>query len=93
MVDKHHKQLCRYNDKYCVLVPVWYDNELTPAWRKWFVGSKSECKAAFDGCPDHLIASYEENKQAREWKLKEMMFCRSIGHNKKADSIAAQYGF
>ena len=94
MIDKYHKTIVSYHDgAFCVLVPVWYDYEKKPAWRKIIVGTKKECDAAFAAAPDHIIASYEENKRARASKLQEMLFYRGRGDNKKADVIKAQYNF
>ena len=92
MIEKYHKELKKYCDNaFCVLVPVWYDNETKPAWRRIFTGTKKECDSVFASAPDHIIASYEENRRNRENKLKELIFYRSIGQNKKAAAIASQY--
>lgn len=93
MIEKYHKEIISYHEAFCVLVPVWYEYELKPAWRKFFIGTKKECESAFVAAPDHIIASYEENKRARYYKLQELLFYRCRGDNKKADAIKAQYNF
>lgn len=94
MIEKYHKEIKKYCDSgFCVLVPVWYDNELTPAWRIVYKGTLEECKKEFGSYPNYMFASYEENATARKWKLKEMLFCREIGNIKRANAIKTQYGF
>jgi hypothetical protein len=89
------KQIFNYSSKdtYCILVPVYYDFEEKPAWRRVFVGSKKECEQVFDNYPDILNASYEENLQHRNNKRQEYLLLLSIGKNAQAEKIKAQYNF
>ena len=89
------KKIFNYFSKenYCILVPVYYDFEEKPAWRRVFVGSKEECKKAFSNYPDFLNASGEENAQMRKNRLQEYLFLLSIGKNAQAEKIKVQYNF
>ena len=89
------KKICNYLSKenYCILIPVYYEFEVAPAWRRVFVGSKEECKKAFSNYPDCLNASSEENTQNRKNKIQEYLFLLSIGKNAQAEKIKAQYNF
>lgn len=85
------KTIVKYCGSYCVLLPVYYEFESSPAWRKYFIGTKKECENIIDGLPDFLKASSEENKKARENKIKEMLFLFEIGKTEKAKQIQKQY--
>lgn len=89
------KELTTYLNNYtfCVLVPVYYENEARPAWRKYFIGSKEEAREAFKAAPDYLNATPEENAQNRQWKIKEYLFLMDIGKKKEAAAIKEQYHF
>lgn len=92
MESKKLVQYCNSNT-YVVLVPVYYEHENIPAWRKVFKGNIEECKNIFDTFPDHMIASFEENKENRKWKMQEYLFLLSINKTKKAMEIKKQYNF
>ena len=89
------KRITNYCSKenYCILIPVYYEFEEKPAWRRVFIGSKEECEKAFSNYPDCLNASSEENAQNRKNKIQEYLFFLSIGKNAQAEKIKAQYNF
>lgn len=89
------KKIFNYLSKetYCILVPVYYDFEEKPAWRRVFVGSKEECEKAFSNYPDFLNASIEENAQHMKSRMQEYLFLLSIGKNAQAEKIKAQCNF
>lgn len=88
-----HKKMVKHNNDFCILVPVFYDHEEKPSWRKYFVGTLEKCNELFPSAPDFLNATYEENRENREWKRKEYTFLLSIGKVQKAEKIRAQYCF
>ena len=87
------KQITTYlnNNTFCVLIPVFYEYETKPAWRKYFIGSKEEAQKAYQAAPDYLTATHEENHQNRQNKIKEVVFLESIGKAAKAKAIRKQY--
>ena len=87
------KQIVNYNntDIYIILVPVFYDYEITPSWRKYFTGTLKECKEMFGGVPDSLQATLEQNKINRHYKRQEMNLLFALGKTKKAQQIKEQY--
>ena len=89
------KKIVNYNNTntYLIMIPVFYENESKPAWRKVYKGSLIECKKAFSDFPDSLKATPEENNENRRYKLKELLFLESIGRKQKADQIRKQYNF
>lgn len=89
------KYITQYLNKetYCILVPIYYEFEEKPAWRKVFVGTEEECKNVFINYPDYMKASEEENKKHRENIFKEYTFLLSIKKFKKAQKIKEQYRF
>ena len=78
---------------YWIFIPVFYENETKPAWRRVYTGSREECEREFSKFPDRLTATQEENRKNRENKRKEMIFLDSIGKRSKADDIRKQYNF
>lgn len=78
---------------YVILIPIYYEYEAEPAWRKVFFGTEAECKQNFDAFPDFEYATYEDNKHARICRLEEIKFLASIGKQKKAEQLKIQYGF
>ena len=78
---------------YCVLIPVYYENESRPAWRKYFIGTYEEAQAVFTSAPDFLKATPEEEKNNRHWKMQEYLFLLERGNKKEAAAIKAQYKF
>ena len=88
-----NKKIINYNggDQFVITIPVYYECENKPAWRKVFKGTFDECKNNFDSFPDYLHATYEENKQNIEWKRREYMFLLSINKIKKAMEMKKQY--
>ena len=91
MKNEYKKHICSYRDSFVVLVPVWYEGENTPSWRKYFIGTKEECKKALEATPDSLEATYEENAKSRYWKMQEILFKEKIGKHKEAGQIRKQY--
>ena len=85
------KRIVKYIDKYCVLVPKYYEHESYPSWEKYFVGSENECKTLFSTVPDYIIASYQDNVKNRHWKAKEYTFLISAGKTDIANKIKLQY--
>lgn len=85
------KRIVKYIDKYCVLVPKYYEHESYPSWEKYFVGSENECKTLFPTIPDYIIASYQDNVKNRHWKTKEYTFLISTGKTDIANKIKLQY--
>ena len=78
---------------YCILIPVYYECENVPSWRKVFTGSKSECENAFENYPEYLKATNEENRKHIQNKKQEYFFLLSINKKKQAEQIKAQYNF
>ena len=88
-----YKQITSYlnNTTFCVLIPVYYEYETKPAWRKYFVGPEKEAKEAYQAAPEYLKATHEENHQNRQNKIKEAIFLENIGKAAKAKAIRKQY--
>ena len=84
---------CYDGDNFCILVPVYYECEDMPSWRKVFVGTKTECTKEFAIYPDFLIATDEENMQNRKNKRQEYLFLLSINKKAQAEKIKVQYNF
>ena len=76
---------------YTVMVPVYYEHETRPAWRKVYRGTRAECETVLKDYPESMKATPEENAQARKWKRAEADFLESIGRRQKADRIRRQY--
>ena len=90
------KKICEYGSSgevFLILLPVFYENETRPAWRKVFKGSAKECKEVFSSFPDSLKATPEENREMKQSRLKEMIFLQSIGRHAAAEKIKMQYHF
>ncbi len=85
------KLLVKYENKYCVLIPVFYEYETRPAWRKYFIGTRAECENVFTGAPDQLKATAAENAENRHYKRLEYIYCMNRGDVKKAMNIKEQY--
>ena len=81
------------NNVFLIMLPVFYEFENRPAWRKVFKGTKEECEKEFELYPDSIKATAEENKNNRQWKMKEFLFLQSIGKKKEAEKIRLQYNF
>ena len=73
------------------MVPVYYEHENKPAWRRVFTGSMPECQKQIELYPDFMRATYEENKKNRKQKTAEYLLLLSIGKKEKAESIKNQY--
>ena len=88
-----NKKIMSYCNKenYCILIPVYYEFENEPSWRKVFTGTKSECENAFKNYPEHLKATNEENRENRQNKIQEYLFLLSINKKKQAEQIKTQY--
>jgi len=89
------KQLVNYLERaFCVLVPVYYDHETRPAWRKYHVTEDAtEAREAYETAPDYLHATEDENRENRRYKRAEMFLLYDHGKRKEADAIRAQYQF
>lgn len=86
------KKITRYlATNYCILVPVYYENEKRPAWRKVFEGNHKECENNFSNFPDFIMATNDENRENRQNKIKEFIFLQSIGKYIEAEKIKNQY--
>ena len=80
-------------NNYVIMIPVFYEYEDRPAWRKVFTGSKEECEKEFSMLPDNLKATSEENKTNRETMIDLYKFFLSIHAYKDAEKIKKQYHF
>ena len=80
-------------NEYCIMVPVFYEYENKPAWRKMFVGNLTECEKEFSLFPDFLKATAEENAKNRKNQIELYHFFNSIGAAKEAQKIKEQYHF
>lgn len=62
------KKIVSYTEKntFCVLIPVYYEYENKPAWKKVFSGSLDECEKEIKLYPDYMRATYEENQNNRK---------------------------
>lgn len=87
------KEIVKYlnNGMYAIMLPVYYDYEENPAWRKVFVGTEIECKNRIDSFPDSIQATMEENKINRMNKVKEYQLMLELGKKKVAKEIKIQY--
>lgn len=85
------KEIAKYNEQYCILIPIYYEFEKKPAWRRVYTGNLKECKQVFDNYPDFLKASNDENAQNRKNKRQEYLFLLSINNKKQAEKIKEQY--
>ena len=79
------------NKKYAIYIPVFYEYEDVPAWRKVFVGTKEECKKNMDSFPDSIQATFEENTKNRESARKEYLLLLELGRKTKANEIKEKY--
>lgn len=78
---------------YCVMIPVYYENETKPAWRYYAKGTLDECRKAAESAPEYLTATAEENRQNRHWKRQEMLLLLDHGKKAEAEKIRGQYHF
>lgn len=62
-------QYCK-SENYTILVPVFYECENKPAWRKVYTGTKEECENELPLFPDFINANAEENKINRKNRFK-----------------------
>ena len=87
------KEIIKYLDsgKYAIYIPVFYDYEEKPAWRKMFVGTEQECKNMIDSFPDNLQATPEENANNRKNAMQEYLLLMELGRKTKANQIKEQY--
>lgn len=76
---------------YSILVPVYYENEDLPAWRKVYTGTYKECEDLFSNYPDYYNATNEENHKNRQNKIQEYIFLCSIKKYVEAEKIKKQY--
>lgn len=88
-----HKKIVKYLENYLLLIPIYYDHETEPAWRKATRGTLEEVQRAAETAPDYMRATEEENRNNRQWKYKEMLLLAETGHKAKAEAIKAQYHF
>lgn len=89
------KKIVKYcnTDNYCVLIPVYYDHEQRPAWRKYYIGPESYAREYFEAAPDYLKATANENYNNRFFKRQEYLLLLEHGKIKEADEIKTRYGF
>ena len=76
---------------YILLIPVYYEHETRPAWRKGTSGTLDECKKALEAAPEYLNATPEENRTNRHYQRATMIFYQDRGQLEKADAIRKQY--
>ena len=77
MKNKKIINYCNSNN-YAIMIPVYYEHEKMPSWRKMFTGTLEECEKNFESCPDYIFASIEENKKNRKNKMNEYLLLMSI---------------
>ena len=86
------KYISQYiNNNYVILVPVYYEHENAPAWRKYYTGTKKECENILATVPDYLNATPDENKTNRYYKRLEYNLLMDHGKTEEAAAIKAQY--
>jgi hypothetical protein len=86
------KYITKYiNNNYIIFVPVYYECENEPAWRKYYTGTKKECENMFATVPDYLNATPAENKTNRYYKRLEYNLLMDQGKKGKAAEIKTQY--
>jgi hypothetical protein len=90
-MNKEKAYITKYNNSFLVLIPVYYECEPDPAWRKYFTGTKKECENILTAAPDYLNATPDENRQNRHNKILEYNFYMDRGQKEKAAAIKAQY--
>ena len=78
---------------YVIMVPVYYEHETSPAWRKVYRGTRAECETALKDYPESMKATPEENARNRKWKRAEAEFLQSTGKAARAQAIRRQYHF
>lgn len=77
---------------FCIIIPVYYEYDIEPAWRVVFKGNKKECENIFNNYPDYMTATTEENRKHKRNIIQEYIFLQD--HNKKeADRLKAKYIF
>lgn len=81
------------NNNYILLIPVFYEHETRPAWRKGACGDLDTVKKALETAPESLKATAEENRLNCYYKRKEMIFLQERGRRKEAEAIRKQYQF
>lgn len=79
------------NGYYLIMVPVYYDFETLPAWRKYYKGTKKECENIFTSVPDFLRATPEENRRNRENARLEYLLLMNHGKTAHALKIKEKY--
>ena len=89
------KRITNYCSKenYCILIPVYYECENAPSWRKVYKRTKNECEKAFENYPEYLKATNDENRANRQNKMQEYLFLLSINKKNQAEQIKMQYNF
>lgn len=87
------KYICIDNSRgdYLLLIPVFYDHETRPAWRKAARGSLEDVRKAYQAAPDQMKATAEENRTNRQYKRAEMLLLYDHGKKAAADAIKEQY--
>lgn len=92
-MEKEVKRILRngLGDRYCVSVPVYYEYEEKPTWKKVFEGTKEECEKELLLFPDNLKATYEENKKNKEIMIDLYNFFISIHAYNDAEKIKKRY--
>jgi len=85
------KYIARYEGGFILMLPVYYEHETAPAWRKSTRGDLATVREAYEIAPDYLEATAEENRKARESKRREYIFLLDCGKRKQAEKIRAQY--
>lgn len=87
----YKKYIAAYNNNFVVLMPVYYEHESRPAWRKYFIGTRTECENVLKSAPDYLKATAAENAENRHYKRLEYLLLVDLGKIKEATAIKEQY--
>ena len=62
---KERAHITTYNNNFCVLMPIYYQHETRPAWRKYYTGSRESCIKILGSAPEYLNATPEEERRNR----------------------------
>ena len=81
------------SENYVIMLPVFYECENNPSWRKVYTGTKEECENEFSLFPDFINATAEENKINRKNRFNEYKFLWSINTVKAANEIKNNFNF
>lgn len=92
-MEKTHIVRDTASGDFMLLIPVYYDHETRPAWRKGTRGDLATVQKALEAAPESLKATAEENRINRHYKRAEMILLQERGRRKEAEAIRKQYNF